>query len=107
MILNYYVFRFQQLQRELQLLVNQPSYPKITDIIINSCYLAQDPEGDEYARVIVRNIEEDMVDCFFVDFGDYTKVQKNELKFLPDNFITRLPFQVRNSFMSVLHINKN
>ncbi|KAK9680726.1 DEAD/DEAH box helicase [Popillia japonica] len=84
---------FQQLQRELQLLVNQPSYPKITDIIINSCYLAQDPEGDEYARVIVRNIEEDMVDCFFVDFGDYTKVQKNELKFLPDNFITRLPFQ--------------
>ncbi|KAI4470751.1 hypothetical protein MML48_1g08768 [Holotrichia oblita] len=84
---------FQQLQCDIQLVMKQPFYPKIKDIFINNCYLAQDPEGDEYARVIVRNIEDDMVDCFFVDFGDYTKVQRGELKFLPDDLIARLPFQ--------------
>ncbi|GJQ87963.1 hypothetical protein Trydic_g12893 [Trypoxylus dichotomus] len=84
---------FQQLQREIQEIILKPFYPQNKDISINNCYLAQDPSSDEYGRVIVKNIRDNMADCFFVDFGDSTIVQTNELKFLPDDMITRLPFQ--------------
>ncbi|KRT83749.1 helicase, partial [Oryctes borbonicus] len=84
---------FQQLQNEIQQMILKPFYPETKDVLVNHCYLAQDPNGDEYGRVIVRNIQGKMVDCFFVDFGDSTYIQKDELKFLPDNTIMRLPFQ--------------
>lgn len=102
MVFNYLLlttFSFRNLQREIQQMIQKPRHPKIKEICENNCYLAQDPEGEEYGRVIVRGIHDDMVDCFFVDFGDSTQVSKNDLKFLPDDVISKLPFQVRVHYL--------
>lgn len=86
------------MQRDIQEILRKPYYNNVTDISVGNCYLAKDPDGEDYGRVIAREINDDMVNCFFVDFGDSAAVLKEELKLLPTEMITRLPFQVNITF---------
>nr|XP_023020474.1 putative ATP-dependent RNA helicase TDRD12 isoform X2 [Leptinotarsa decemlineata] len=91
--LNKYSDLLYTLQKDIQNAVSKPHYPKLNLAKIGSVYLAKDPEGLEYGRVLILNKEEDKVLCFFVDFGDEAVVPEKELKFLSNQYITRLPFQ--------------
>lgn len=85
---------FDALVDEIQATIKQPLYPTEFEVLEGRCYLAKDPQGDQYGRVIVNKIEDDVAHCFFVDHGDYITVNKSDLKFLTDELITKLPFQV-------------
>ncbi|KAF5282457.1 hypothetical protein FQA39_LY17572 [Lamprigera yunnana] len=82
-----------RLQDEIQEVIAKPFYPSITEVFVDKCYLAKDPEDSTYARVVVREIKDELVTVFFVDYGDFTTVYKSELKYLSDEFISKLPFQ--------------
>ncbi|KAJ8944733.1 hypothetical protein NQ314_009386 [Rhamnusium bicolor] len=81
------------LQKEIQNALKKPNYPKLQNVNVGTICLAKDTEGVEYSRVIVRNIENDMALCFFVDFGDEVVVNILELKHIYNRFISKLPFQ--------------
>ncbi|KAF5294773.1 hypothetical protein FQA39_LY00257 [Lamprigera yunnana] len=84
---------FLQLQNEIQEAVAKPFYPSISEVFVDKCYLAKDPVGSTYARVIVKEIKDEVVTVFFVDYGDFTIANKSELKHLSDELIKKLPFQ--------------
>lgn len=56
--------------------------------------MAKDPDGDDYCRVKVTSIKENIADCFYVDYGDQQFVDVLQLIHLSDRLITQLPFQV-------------
>ncbi|KAF5288060.1 hypothetical protein FQR65_LT12110 [Abscondita terminalis] len=85
---------FLNLQKEIQEIISKPFYPQVTEVHIDGCYLAKDPEGDDFARVIVKDVVGDFIHVFFVDYGDYATIEKTDLKHLPNELITKLPFQV-------------
>lgn len=85
---------FNKLTDEIQNIVKQPDYIQQVDVFEGRCYLAKDPKGEQYARVIVNKIDNNIAECFFVDYGDYGFIPKTELKYLSDNLLTKLPFQV-------------
>lgn len=85
---------FDRMVDEIQSALNRPHYPTKFPVVEGRCYLAKDPQGSTYGRVLVRKLENDRARCFFVDHGDYITVHKSELKFLSDELISLLPFQV-------------
>lgn len=71
------------------------------EVEVNNHYLALDGMGEKYCRVRVTGIENGMADCFFVDHGDQQLVKPENLRKLPEKFISVLPFQV-GTFRSLL-----
>lgn len=82
------------MQKDIQKAIKKPLYPANCEVEVNCCYLAKDPEGDDYCRVKVTSIKEDIADCFYVDYGDQQFVNVSQLIYLSDELITQLPFQV-------------
>ncbi|GLV41459.1 Brother of Yb [Carabus blaptoides fortunei] len=85
---------FNRLIEDIDSEMNKPFFPTICTVVEGQCYLAKDPEGDKYHRVLVTGIIDDQAECLFVDFGDYATVPVAELKFLTNEFIEQLPFQI-------------
>ncbi|XP_057658542.1 putative ATP-dependent RNA helicase TDRD12 [Diorhabda carinulata] len=81
------------LQKEIQRSIEMPNYPKIREVTIGDVYLAKDPNGNEYCRVLALKIQDDQVLCFYVDFGDEAVIKIENLKHIQDVYITKLPFQ--------------
>lgn len=81
------------MQKEIQESLKKINYPKLQNVEIGTICLAKDPEGVDYSRTIVKNIENHKALCFFVDFGDEAVVDISELKYIHNKFITKLPFQ--------------
>uniref|UniRef100_A0A6P7GEM3 RNA helicase n=1 Tax=Diabrotica virgifera virgifera TaxID=50390 RepID=A0A6P7GEM3_DIAVI len=91
--LNKYSDLLYHLQNDIQQSLKKPNYPKLKEINVGGVYLAKDPEGIEYGRVIVLKKEADKALCFYVDFGDESVIPIEELKYIQEVFITKLPFQ--------------
>ncbi|XP_072397855.1 uncharacterized protein [Diabrotica undecimpunctata] len=91
--LNKYSDLLYRLQNEIQQSLKKPNYPKLKEVNAGGVYLAKDPGGIEYGRVIVLKKEEDRALCFYVDFGDESVIPIEELKYIQDVFVTKLPFQ--------------
>lgn len=89
-----FISRFEHLQKDVQKALKKPFYPTEFKVALNGCYLAKDPEGTDYCRVKVTSINEQTADCFYVDYGDQQFVNISQLKFLSNELITQLPFQV-------------
>ncbi|KAK5639947.1 hypothetical protein RI129_010758 [Pyrocoelia pectoralis] len=84
---------FEDLQDEIQENLQKPNYPEVGVIFVNKCCLVKDSIGDTYTRCIVTEVMDDVVNVFLVDYGNHATVKKSELQHLPDEYITRLPFQ--------------
>lgn len=82
------------LQKAIVKCMNRPLYPTGCAVIVGRCYLAKDPSGPNYERVLVRNLTDRCANCFFVDYGDHAQIAIEDVKYLPDELITELPFQV-------------
>ncbi|CAH0545965.1 unnamed protein product [Brassicogethes aeneus] len=89
--LNRFSSQLYNLQKEMVKLVHKPS--KKLEIQEGKCYLAKDPGSSDYSRVLVLKKEIDKALCFFVDFGDEYVINTAELKYLPNHYILKLPFQ--------------
>lgn len=81
------------LQKEIQRSIERPNYPKIQEVFVGDIYLAKEPNGDEYCRVLALKIQDNQVLCFYVDFADETVINVEDLKHIQDVYITKLPFQ--------------
>ncbi|XP_044270834.1 putative ATP-dependent RNA helicase TDRD12 [Tribolium madens] len=88
--------KFQPLLENLEREINRAvegTPARHLNIEIGKYYLALDPQGRMYSRVVVLNIENSKALCFYVDYGDEAIVELGELKILPGKFLTQLPFQ--------------
>lgn len=86
-------YRFEKLQKDIQEEILKPSYPKNANFENGAYVLARFKEAEEYFRVrIIREVDEDF-QCLFVDLAEVEYVEKSDIKFLSNEFITRLPFQ--------------
>lgn len=89
-----HLFSLNQLRKDITEAINKPFYPNEFPILEGNCYLVKDPEENTYERVILNKIDGNIANCFFVDYGDRISVPISELRFLMNEHITRLPFQV-------------
>lgn len=94
-ITHHFHFRFRNYQKEIQCEIHKPLYKNDFDVVVGKYYLAKDLEGPDYCRIKITDINKDIVNCFYVDFGDTASVKIDELKYLTDGQIQKLPFQVR------------
>ena len=74
--------------------MEEPHFPSIVESTKGQCYKIYDSYKVIYAIVKITKIKLNMLYCFFFDYGDRREVDKEEFKFLPDEFITKLPFKV-------------
>nr|CAH7722889.1 unnamed protein product [Callosobruchus chinensis] len=81
------------LQKDLQQVIKRPHYPKLKEVKPGTICLAKDPGSGEFSRCIVLKNEEEQALCFFVDFGDEAVIPTSDLKYLSNEFLTKLPFQ--------------
>ncbi|KAJ8919836.1 hypothetical protein NQ315_006365 [Exocentrus adspersus] len=81
------------LQKEIQESLKKPHYPALNAPKIGTVCLAKNPDGIDYARVLIKNMENDKALCFYVDYGDEAVVDVADLKHILPKFITKLPFQ--------------
>lgn len=64
------------------------------EIYVGNYVLAEFPGDATYERARIDKIVNDkIVDCFFVDNGDWKQVSVNKLKTITENLMYRLPFQ--------------
>ncbi|XP_023310891.1 putative ATP-dependent RNA helicase TDRD12 [Anoplophora glabripennis] len=91
--LNKFNEQLYSLQKEIQASLKKVNYPKLQNVEIGTICLAKDPEGLDYARTVVKIVEDNKALCFFVDFGDEAVVDITDLKYIHNKFITKLPFQ--------------
>lgn len=88
------------MQKEIQVHINKPHYPKIQSIQPGDLCLASLPHENDYHRALILKTDQEKALCFFVDFGDETVVSISDLKYIDDNMILKLPFQ---SIQCTLH----
>lgn len=87
--------RFEKLQQEMQNGIKKPLYPQISRIEKGRYCLANFNGSNEFLRAIITAVHEDgSVDCFYADTGDTGRVCKDDLRYLSDDYIRQLPFQV-------------
>lgn len=78
----------------MQEVIKNPLYIKEFPVEVGKYYLALDKESNEYNRVEILSILDGKADCFFVDYGDFAYVPISDIKYLSDEHIIKLPFQV-------------
>lgn len=76
-------------------MVHKPFYKLEDDVVVGNHYLAFDAIDKKYCRVRVISVENNYAECFFADYGDYQTVELENLRKLPEKFISKLPFQVK------------
>ncbi|VEN46583.1 unnamed protein product [Callosobruchus maculatus] len=81
------------LNKDIQQAIKKPHYPKLKEVKPGTICLAKDPASEDYNRCIVLKNDEQQALCFFVDFGDEAVLPISDLKYLSNEFITKLPFQ--------------
>lgn len=91
--------RVEVLEKDIKKEINKQSYQLEDNVQLNHYYLALDQDDDKYCRVKVTAIESDQANCFFVDYGDQQLVKLDNLKKLPEKYISVLPFQVKEIFL--------
>ncbi|XP_022905340.2 putative ATP-dependent RNA helicase TDRD12 [Onthophagus taurus] len=82
-----------QLEDEIQAAIKKPFYPENEQVIVGNCYLGKDSGSTAYNRVLITEINDEIATCFFVDFGDVAEIHINDLKYLSNEHISKLPFQ--------------
>lgn len=90
------VFRVEKLEKDISKEIYKPSYQLEGDLLPGNHYVAF--FENKYSRVRLIDMENNVANCFFVDYGDYQSIELKNLWNLPERFITRLPFQVKISF---------
>lgn len=66
----------------------------VTEIKKGDIVLAKCPDDDKYERARIDNIiDDENIECFFVDQGDWDKVPKKDLLSITDSIIQQLPYQ--------------
>lgn len=88
-------FRFESLQDEINAVVKKPLYPKNVTLQVGKCVLAKSKDEDEFFRALVLDIKDDgYISCLYVDRGDVQDVNKEDIRYISNQLITKLPFQV-------------
>lgn len=82
------------LQKDIDEVINNKTVDKLTCATVGTVCLAISPEGNKYNRAIVKQIEDQIVNILYVDYGEYSQIKLENLLTIPSNLITKLPFQV-------------
>lgn len=82
------------MENEIQEEIKKPFYPTDFKVEAGKYYLAKDLETENYSRAKVVEVRENIAKCFFVDYGDERWIDVSEIKYLSNEFIVKLPFQV-------------
>jgi len=104
--------RIDALQKDIDKAINNNTVEKITSTTVGTVCLAVSPENNsKYNRVLIDKIDEQTVDVFYVDYGEFYRVNIETLLTIPSNLITKLPFQViecnLGGFKEILQTNIN
>lgn len=86
--------RISALQTDIDEAINNATVIQLTCATVKTVCLAIAPEGNNYNRVLITKVRDDIVDVFYVDYGGYYSVKIDTLLTIPSNLITKLPFQV-------------
>lgn len=83
------------LQRDINKAIEDETVTQLTCATEGTVCLAVSPnENKIYNRAIIKQINDYTANIFYVDYGEYYKVQIESLLSIPENLITKLPFQV-------------
>lgn len=86
-------FRVEQLERDILKELDKPIFKRSCPVEVNKHYLALDEKEGKYSRVQVIAVDEGVANCYFVDYGDQEFIKIENIKVLPDKYLTCLPFQ--------------
>ncbi|XP_047524445.1 putative ATP-dependent RNA helicase TDRD12 [Pieris napi] len=82
----------QVLLKDIETYIDSNPEPLI-DAEVGDIILAKFPDDDKYERARVEKIKGNMINCFFVDQGDWAYVPLKDAMPIADKLINKLPFQ--------------
>ncbi|KAK9882691.1 hypothetical protein WA026_022741 [Henosepilachna vigintioctopunctata] len=81
------------LEKDIDEIVKRQGSKRNFTVIPGNYYLAFDSEENKFYRALVKQVENGEALCFSVDYGDENVVKLEDIRFLPNHLITKLPFQ--------------
>lgn len=82
------------LQKEINKAIVNKTIEQLTCPNVGTVCLAKSPEDDTYNRVVILNIDDQIADIFYVDYGGIFKRNISLLLAIPSSLVTKLPFQM-------------
>ncbi|KAL3285093.1 hypothetical protein HHI36_019217 [Cryptolaemus montrouzieri] len=82
-----------RLENEIVDIVRRQGSKRDFIITAGRYYAAKDAEENKFVRVLIKQIENDEALCYAVDYGDESLIKLEDIRYLPNNLITKLPFQ--------------
>lgn len=82
------------LQKDIDEVINNKIVTKLTCATVGTVCLALSPEGNNYNRALVKQVEDQIITILYVDYGEFYQMKIENLLTIPSKLITKLPFQV-------------